>query len=434
MRKCFSFTVDDNEDFKQCMVHYCREIEYAVLYDSNNYYEFTNSEVDYHSFDFMAGLGNISSPVTSMDELERFVLEEKDWLLGYLGYDLKNDLENLYSINSDGLGFPKLLFFQPQFVIKCINENWHVQYHSKECTENDIIELINKIKAVRYVSHSTSGISFVEKVSKDKYCQSINAVLEHIHKGDIYELNYCMEFYAEQVELDPYNAYLSLNQISPTPFSAFCKMGNHFVLSASPERFLKKEGTKLISQPIKGTAKRGVDEAEDVVLKNRLQSDIKEQSENIMITDLVRNDLSKVARKGSVKVEELCGIYPFKQVFQMISTISANLDANSTSMDAIKASFPPGSMTGAPKIRAMKLIEKYEETKRGVYSGGIGYFSPDGDFDFNVVIRSLFYNAQNRYLSFMVGSAITEKSIPEKEYEECLLKAKAIFQLFNSSK
>jgi para-aminobenzoate synthetase component 1 len=150
-----------------------------------------------------------------------------------------------------------------------------------------------------------------------------------------------------------------------------------------------------------------------------------------MIVDLVRNDLSRTATKGSVEVEELCGIYTFKQVHQMISTVVSQVENTTSAVEIIKTTFPMGSMTGAPKISAMKIIEELEETKRGLYSGAIGYFSPEGDFDFNVVIRSILYNSKNQYLSFSVGSAITSEATAEGEYEECLLKAKAMFEVLN---
>lgn len=212
----------------------------------------------------------------------------------------------------------------------------------------------------------------------------------------------------------------------------FLKLNDKYLMSASPERYIKKEGTKIISQPIKGTAKREDDFILDSILKNNLVTDQKERSENVMIVDLVRNDLSQTATKGSVKVEELCKIYTFDQVHQMISTVTSQVAENTHPIDIIKSTFPMGSMTGAPKISAMKIIETLEETKRGLYSGAVGYISPSGDFDFNVVIRSILYNASNKYVSYSVGGAITAKSDPLNEYEECLLKAKAMRTVLES--
>jgi para-aminobenzoate synthetase component 1 len=255
---------------------------------------------------------------------------------------------------------------------------------------------------------------------------------QHIQSGDIYEINFCQEFFSEATQFNPLETYINLKQFSPTPFSAYYRSNHHYLICASPERFLMKKGNEVISQPIKGTIKRGTDIVEDEKLKKQLKNDEKERAENIMIVDLVRNDLSRIAKEGSVKVNELCKIYSYPQLHQMISTISAKVDKQLDFTEIIKACFPMGSMTGAPKIKAMELIEKYESFKRGLFSGSVGYITPEGDFDFNVVIRSLFYNSVNHYLSFMVGSAITAKSDPEKEYEECLLKAKGILLSLNA--
>ena len=264
------------------------------------------------------------------------------------------------------------------------------------------------------------------RIHKDEYHQKINKLLEHINRGDIYEANFCQEFYAENTCIQPHKIYKQLNEISTPPFATFLKVDEQYLLSASPERYIRKEGQKIISQPIKGTAKRFSDKVKDDEIAINLAKDIKERSENIMIVDLVRNDLSKTAIKGSVKVEELCKVYSFKQVHQLISTIVSEIDHTTHPVDVIKDTFPMGSMTGAPKVSAMKIIEELEETKRGLYSGTVGYFNPENDFDFNVIIRSILYNEENNYISFSVGGAITAKSIPEKEYEECLLKAKAM--------
>ena len=434
MRRFISFTVDNSEIFKRKLAKYCSQLEHGAIYDSCDYYNHHKSKVDYHSYDCLAGLEQIQVVEGGFENVSQIQNKIQDWLFGFWTYDLKNDLEKLYSINHDGLNFPNALFFQPRFVIINHERNWKVGFLEERDCDNDAIHLINSILSLEYQPVKNKDIHFEARVNKEKYCQSVNRILEHIYKGDIYELNYCMEFYNDHAEIDPYNIYDQLINISPTPFSSFFKTKDKYAISASPERFVKKHAKKIISQPIKGTSKRGERPNDDIKLKENLRSDIKERSENIMIVDLVRNDLSRIAKKGSVEVEELCGVYPFKQVFQMISTVTAQLEDNKRGIDAIKASYPAGSMTGAPKIRAMKLIEKYEETKRGLYSGAIGYIKPDGDFDFNVVIRTLLYNSTNKYLSFMVGSAITEKSNAEKEYAECLLKAKAIFQLFNQEK
>jgi para-aminobenzoate synthetase component 1 len=265
------------------------------------------------------------------------------------------------------------------------------------------------------------------RFSREEYVETVQKLKEHIKRGDIYEINFCQEFYAK-AKIDPQDTYLKLNSLSPTPFSAFLKLNQNYLMSASPERFMKKKGARIISQPMKGTIGRGSTKEEDESLKQKLASDVKERAENVMIVDLVRNDLSRTAKKGSVEVEELCGIYTFPQVHQMISTVVAEIEEKDT-VSCIKNAFPMGSMTGAPKVKSMELIEKYERSRRGLYSGSVGYFSPAGDFDLNVVIRSMFYNEKNMYLSYSVGGAITYLSDPQKEYEECLLKAKAMKQV-----
>jgi para-aminobenzoate synthetase component 1 len=254
-------------------------------------------------------------------------------------------------------------------------------------------------------------------------------MLAHIHRGNIYEANFCQEFYAENLSIDALKIYTKLNQISKPPFATYVKLFDKYIMCASPERYLKKIGAKLISQPIKGTAPRSKDSEIDEKLKINLQKDEKERSENVMIVDLVRNDLSKSAEKGSVVVEELCEVYSFEQVHQMISTITSKVSSEIHPVRLLKETFPMGSMTGAPKYAAMQIIEELESFKRGVYSGAVGYFTPDSDFDFNVVIRSILYNESKRYVSYAVGSAITAKSVAEKEYQECVLKAKAMRQV-----
>lgn len=366
-------------------------------------------------------------------QLLAFHQQTNDWLIGYLSYDLKNEIEKLSSAHPDPLGFPLAYFYQPRHLIDFLDGE--VRIHSTDDPET----LFNQI--LRTADPSGSGAKIREKpgkinvrvrVSREAYRSRVEAIRRHIIEGDVYELNYCLEFFAEEVRLNPADFYWRLHQLSPTPFSVYQRIGAHYLLCASPERFLKKTGSQLISQPIKGTIRRGRDAGEDEWLKERLRNDEKELAENMMIVDLVRNDLARSARTGTVKVEEMFGIYSFRQVHQMISTVSAELREGLPFTQAIRNAFPMGSMTGAPKVRAMELIEQYERSRRGLFSGAVGYLTPAGDFDFNVVIRSILYNARNRYLSFQVGSAITYDSVPEKEYEECLLKAQAMFQLLGS--
>jgi para-aminobenzoate synthetase component 1 len=299
-------------------------------------------------------------------------------------------------------------------------------------SEQDVIQKIHTIQNVALSKNLNKGLNLNlnSRFSKPEYMNAVQKLKQHIQRGDIYEINFCQEFYSHSA-INPVSVYLKLREISPTPFSCYYKLHDKYLISASPERFLKKTGSKIISQPIKGTQRRSTNKIKDEKLKTELLNDPKERAENVMIVDLVRNDLSRTAKKGTVKVEELFGIYTFKQVHQMISTISAEISENTNVVDVIKKAFPMGSMTGAPKIRAMELIDHYEKSIRGLYSGSVGFITPEKDFDFNVVIRSILYNESKKYVSFTVGGAITSLSVPEKEYEECLVKAKAIMEVLN---
>ncbi len=356
--------------------------------------------------------------------LHHFTSQPGRWLFGHLGYDLKNDLEDLSSSHIDHIGFEDLSFFEPQIVLRLNETSLVIDAEDAAGIYRDI----QNTSADFFSSVAgTSTLSVHQKIDHDEYLAIIRKLQQHILRGDCYEINFCQEFFAENAQIDPFRIYRNLASISPNPFSGLYRQKDKWLLCASPERFIKKEGQKILSQPIKGTAKRVLsDPAIDDQLKNDLYLNPKDRSENVMVVDLVRNDLSKVCEEGSVKVDELYGIYSFPQVHQMISTISGALKANTSFADIISATFPMGSMTGAPKKRVMQLIEQYEKTKRGIFSGAIGYISPEGDFDFNVVIRSIMYNSSSQYLSFQAGSAITFYADAEGEWEECLLKASAI--------
>lgn len=428
LRTIFYREINDVIVFKKQLLQWSQQFREIVFLDSNDYHQkysnydlilavdaFTSIETDYHN---------------AFQDLNEYQSRAKDWLFGYLTYDLKNDIEKLSSNNFDGLSFPDLFFFQPKKLFLLKDTTLEIQY-LQMCDdefETDFNEILN---IAQQPTTDNQQLIINQRISKENYLNKVSRMLEHIQRGDIYEANFCMEFFAENAQINPALVYQKLNSISQPPFAVYFKNNQHFLLSASPERYLKKEGTKIVSQPIKGTAKRFEDEVLDNQSKIDLENNPKERSENIMIVDLVRNDLSHTATKGSVEVEELCKIYTFKQVHQMISTIVSNVEPNTSPIEIIKTTFPMGSMTGAPKISAMNIIENLEETKRGLYSGSVGYFTPTGDFDFNVVIRSILYNAKANYLSFSVGSAITSKSIPENEYEECLLKAKAMFEVLS---
>lgn len=416
--------------FKTQLLLWAQQFREIVWLDSNEYPQ------EYSNYDAILAVDAFTAIQTdsdnAFDDLKQYQSQTKDWLFGYLAYDLKNDTEQLQSNNYDGLQFPELFFFQPKKVF-LLKENQLQILYLGMC-DDEIESDWNEIQDIKRVNEKVmNSISIQQRISKSEYLFKVNKMLEHIHRGDIYEANFCMEFFAEAVAIDPYEVYQRLNTISEPPFAGFFKNNKHYLMSASPERYLRKEGNKMLSQPIKGTAKRHENAVEDAEIKAALAENPKERSENIMIVDLVRNDLAHTARKGSVQVAELCGVYTFKQVHQMISTITSEVEDTISPIEVLKTTFPMGSMTGAPKIAAMKIIEELEETKRGVYSGALGYFTPDGDFDFNVVIRSILYNATTNYVSFSVGSAITAAAIPEQEYDECLLKAKAMREVLETT-
>lgn len=428
MRTTFIQNIEHPELLKKQLLQWSQQFREIVFLDSN-----TNPST-YSSYDCMLAVDAFTSIQTdysnAFEALDIYQKTTKDWLFGYLSYDLKNDTERLTSKNKDGLHFPDLFFFQPKKLI-FIKDNQLEFHYLNLCNdemESDFQEIIHLELATECVSVKTI---IQQQISKPEYLHKVDKMLEYIHHGIIYEANFCMEFFAEETVLNPLMTFEALNVISKAPFATFFKNNTHFAMSASPERYLKKMGEKCISQPIKGTSKRFENKDEDKLSKINLANDPKERSENIMIVDLVRNDLSKTAQKGTVTVEELCKIYSFIQVHQMISTVTSQISPEFSPVDVLKTTFPMGSMTGAPKISSMQKIEELEETKRGLYSGAIGYFTPENDFDFNVVIRSIIYNEAEKYVSFSVGSAITSKSEPEKEYEECLLKARAMRLVLN---
>ncbi|OOQ59287.1 anthranilate synthase component I family protein [Mucilaginibacter pedocola] len=420
-----TFEIENPALFKQKALARANNFDTVCYLDSNSYTD------PYGKFDTLIAMGAkaelIADEGKAFEQLEKFREANPGYITGFLGYDLKNETEDLSSANADGLHFPALYFFVPETIV---------------IIKGNTVEIIGKeinldVPPERFeLSTQTETHALVDihsRFTKPEYIEAVERIKAHIIRGDIYVTNFCQEFYAEDAEISPLDIFNKLNALSPTPFSSFFKWKGNYIICASPERFLAKRGSKLISQPIKGTARRDDDTTVDQTIKHQLRNTPKELQENVMIVDLVRNDLTHSAKPGSVKTEELFGIHSFKQVHQMVSTVVCELRDDVSAVQAIKNTFPMGSMTGAPKISAMQLMERYERSKRGVYSGAIGYFAPDVDFDFNVVIRSLLYNSAEKYLSFHVGGAITYHADAEKEYEECLLKAKAILEVLGVS-
>ena len=412
---------DYDKDFSS-LLHFAAKSDYSIVLNPLRIRE---------GFKTMFAFGNRNlvqgSAGNGFREIEN-LKAQCDSIFGYFSYDLKNEIENLSSENIDHTNFPDYFFFQPRLIVEVLEGELLLEYFEEDTllAQNFIEHVIPELMDDETSSYS---ISLQPRITKEEYISKVNLLKRHIHRGDIYEVNFCQEFYAENVELNPLHIFQKLMQRSATPFASFLKMEDKYLLSASPERFLKKEGSKVISQPIKGTAKRSDNSIQDEKNKTALFESIKERSENVMIVDLVRNDLSTIAASGSVKVEELFKVYTFPQWHQMISTVSAEVDTDVSTLEIIKKCFPMGSMTGAPKVSAMRLIEENEKLRRGVFSGAVGYIDGANNFDFNVVIRTLLYNAESRYLSLSVGSAITANCEAEHEYEECLLKASVLKEI-----
>ena len=414
------FTITDPENAKKKMLSWANQFGIFCFLDNHRY------QTNYHSVECLLAIGNRNSFTANagnaLNDLQKFLDEKPRRLFGHLGYDLKNEIESVTSSYKSRLGFPDIFFFEPKIIIRLSEKEMEIE------SEDDAAKIFEEImQSDETNTLQNDPVNIQQRVSKKEYIETIGQLKKHILRGDCYEINYCMEFFAEDAVVDPLLIYQKLSTTSPNPFSALYKLEDKWLICASPERFLKKEGNKILSQPIKGTSSRFLkDDSKDKKSKEELYASEKDRSENVMVVDLVRNDLARVCKEGTVKVDELFGIYSFPQVHQMISTVSGELKDEISFSEIIRSTFPMGSMTGAPKRRVMELIDQYERAGRGIFSGAVGYITPENDFDFNVVIRSIMYNASEKYLSFMAGSGITFYSDAEKEYEECLLKAEAM--------
>jgi len=420
----------------------------AVFLDSNSFPDQTHQ-----TWECLVAVGAASVFEANSGQafagLKKYYDEKRDWLFGFFGYDLKNEVEKLQSEHPDGIGLPDLFFFQPKIVIGIRRPIYDLRFTNDDSKSEPVMvevyalldepeNIWKTIQNIQPVPQPSPGSQIVNRNSKivhpqnrtslPDYLATVRSIRRHIIAGDVYEMNLCQEFFAEQAQIQPVAVFERLNERTKAPFAAFMRLHDRYLLCASPERFLRKEGQSLISQPIKGTRRRHADPEEDERAREELRNSEKDRAENVMIVDLVRNDLARNCLPGSVRVDELFGIYSFQTVHQMISTVSGVLQPGTHPVEAIRDAFPMGSMTGAPKVMAMQLIEQYEKTRRGLYSGAVGYFAPDGDFDFNVVIRSILYNAASGYLSCQVGGAIVYDSEPEQEYEECMVKVGAMLQ------
>lgn len=412
---------------KTRMLNWSQPFSILVFLDSNNYagkysrYECLLATGANHTVAYSEGL----------DALSDYHSSNNDWLFGHINYDYKNTLvQGLSSANSAVTGFDEMCFFCPETVCYITHQDkTELVIESLSGEPDDIYNAI--MNTAPECDTEVPIATFEKRTDKAKYLRTIDRLRSHIKEGDCYEINYCNENYVDDISLNPLSVFSKLNNLSNAPFAAYYRNKDAYMMCASPERYIQKSGNKIIAQPIKGTARRDSDKTKDEAIKDALRYSIKDRAENVMITDLVRNDLARSCSTGSIKVEELFGIYTFPQVHQMISTITGVFEEGRPVFDAIKYSFPMGSMTGAPKIKVMQLIEEYEDSRRELYSGCIGYITPDRDFDFNVIIRSLFYNAASKYLCYQAGGAITYDSNAEGEWEEMRLKSWAMERIFS---
>lgn len=409
------------DDLKKRMLQWAHRSNILLFLDSNEYQHTVGR------YECLLGVGAYEQ-YTQIDadfsSLKKDAQGNKDWLMGHLTYDFKNRLEKLQSRHPDYLQFPEAAFFRPQIVCYIPRGGHHFVVESLDIEPEQVWAEICATAIVPITPQEP--IRLKKRIEEDDYCQLIRLIKEHIRQGDCYELNFCNEAYCSDVQLDPLAVFHRLNHLSPAPFAAYYQSQDRYMMCASPERYLYQEGNRVLAQPIKGTSARGVGPEADEMAKKQLYESTKERAENVMIVDLMRNDLARFCIPGSVQVDELFGIYAFPQVHQMISSISGRMKEGTDIFDALRYTFPMGSMTGAPKVMVMELIDRYEQARRSLFSGTVGYISPDGNADFNVVIRSLFYNRATAYLSYQTGGAITYDSDPQQEWAETCLKAAAI--------
>lgn len=397
----------------------------AEHFDTFSYLNDNEIAYPYGGFKSLIALGTATTfNICTKDDFDWNTLDEYlynnkgKYIIGYLNYQLKNKIEYFKNELNDTLNFPLVQLYVPQYLFLKEGTTWTAYDKASE----DLLSTLSTYQAstpekIANVSES------VEQFSHTEYLTIVARIKEELAQGNIYEMNFCNNYTGSYKTVDYIKVYQQLNEISPMPFSALHKHNEYVVVSASPERFIKKENDKLISQPIKGTAAREINEQEDLAQQQGLELSLKERTENIMIVDLVRNDLSKICEGGTVSVKELCRAYTFKKVHQLISTIEGKLEDSNTSFSHImKAMFPMGSMTGAPKYKAMQLIDELEVEGRGLFSGTLGYIAPNGDFDFNVIIRSILFNEEINTYQYHAGSAITMASDAELEYQECRIK------------
>jgi para-aminobenzoate synthetase component 1 len=347
-----------------------------------------------------------------------------DWSIFLLPYDCIYEMQEHDSAPQSWVPFTKPVHYFPEVILA---ETWEGEMRYWP-DEEKAMDCVNSYPLEKRIIKATD-LSVQFNTSEADYKLMVEQIKRDIVAGAYYEANYTIEGRVEGIFNHPFKKFESLSSISPAPFSAFFQNPDRFLISSSPERFLGKYGTKLFTQPIKGTAPRFSDT--DMVGFDYLVNSEKERAEHVMIVDLVRNDLTKVCEPGTIKVPELMKIYAYTHIFQMVSTVEGQVSESADFLDLMNACFPMGSMTGAPKLEVIKTMNAYEDQSRGLYSGTIGYIDPDGDLDSSVIIRSLIGDKQQKRMAINVGGAITYDSDPDKEYEECMLKAQKMIEVLS---
>ncbi len=412
-----SFLLTHPATDRQKLLLWASEFPYAI--SLNN----CESTIDrYGRIEWMLGVGRIG-----LSTWADWQQSKGQWILGALPYEWKSRAdERLRSAIPPEIAWPELPGFVPELLLVQLRGSTRV-WVLKDALEGWEAALSSPLPLPTRV---TSPPVFVPNFSRQDYLERVERLRQHIKDGDCYEINLAQTFSVGYHCEFPTELYHRLTAISPVPFASWFKWEDLHLLCASPERFLQHRKGQLLTQPIKGTARRGEDPRSDQAQIQHLQSSPKEQAENVMIVDLSRHDLNRLCKPHSVQVPHLFEVQTFPQVHQLVSTVVGGLTPGRDPIGALAEIFPPGSMTGAPKHRVMQLIDEVESQGRGLYAGSVGYLSPGGDFDFNVVIRSLVYDHRRQRLNYHVGGAITYDSDPAQEYEETLLKAAAIRGVF----
>ena len=418
-KKAFPFQANELEFLKLKMLNWLQPFSIFSYLCTNSIYTTSGR------YELLIGVAAEDTPFYGIEAIK--LSENQDWHFGHIAYTYKSLVEKQLANTLPVFNvFPTSLFYTPAIVIYIERTSLNLVIVSPD---PDLI-YAQIIQSRDTVPPIQEALIFSATETQADYQAKIQRIQEHIRKGDCYELNYCVVANATLLHTSSLQVFASLMKHSPSPFAAYYKNKHQQVVCASPERFLAKSGNTILSQPIKGTAKRGLTLELDEIQKEKLFNASKEIAEHVMIVDLVRNDLARIAKLGTVEVSALLKVYTFPQVHHLISTIQCQLKEGVRFEEIIKALFPMGSMTGAPKIMVMQLIEQLELYQRGLFSGAIGYVSPNGDFDFNVVIRSFFINEKEHSIAIASGGAITIDSDPEQEWEELKLKVKALESLF----